>query len=356
MNRSLRDELITTWKRIYSGTDDSSEPECALKTSAQARIAICLDDLELAREIDSAEVRAWSTSSIFLRRGDRESVQKQIELAREIGYQLIREQTIAGIVKSTDDRQLLESLRSDVVRATDDSTRDGMLRRLAEFLPEPGLIEEIGSYEERLGALLACSMRIGDAGLAQEALESSIDRDDIEGTIRALEVIGRINDQALMRKATRIACKLVDPCEKAVALDALGRDGLSSSYTRNALRMILDLPEFVPATWDDTDIAGTRDVPLSILARRHFNPVLAGRVRSPIVRSSVMSAVARQRVDHALALRIEGIRDRIEALIAIAARSKDLDLIARLRTKCEAERFDDLLLESLIAEANIRSN
>lgn len=323
----LREAALRLLEEFENGAPwalDDDPP--ATRDRMLGELALAADDLELAREIDSAGIRAEVTAGILSERDDVDGLHALIALSGHIEDRTLRDLTVAGLA----DGATLPAVQPDLAAPVKDmiggEARDRALLHLAVRGEDPLHFDRISSRPVRIEALGGRALETRSVDLAHRALGEALQESDPWLLAPAAHAAGILGDRGLVRRTVRAASR-VDDTEAAVLLfDLLGGCSFRSQYSRYAMRLMRILPE--GETDDDGEELweGTREAPLAHMAIRHRSPGLARRIRGAFFRDSALAGIAISREDPAIAAGIGDSLERSVVLAGLAGRLGRVDL------------------------------
>lgn len=322
-----------------------------------ARLAIALDDLDLAREIDPVGIRARACGHILRERGDYGALRQMIRMNDHIADPVLRGLAVEAVAETVNDRDLLANMAGQIDRVEDYSIRDRLLGRLGYQLKDPDFLKGIKSTEERIHAFSAVAVQTSRADLAAEALRLAMLEESPELLRGPSQAAFQLQDSRLFRRVLKVVGQIEEVEIRIVNLDLLGGCDFRNVPSRVSYHLIQSLPEYEPVIEDGIDWGtweGTRVAPLTGMASRHRSADLARRVREGVFRNGVLSEIARQRDDLELTDEITDPDDRLSALIAIADHTGRLDVIDRALDEIRSsERSKGHLVDALATKIGI---
>lgn len=323
----LREAALSLLEEFDNGTPwalDEDPP--SVRDLMLGELALVADDLELAREIDTVEIRSRVSARILSDRRDEDGLRELIALAGHIEDRGLRDLTVAGLVEGASLTEVQSDLASPVKDMLGGEARDRALMLLAIRGEDPLHFDRIASRPVRIEALATRAVEERSAGLARRALGEALQESDPWALGPAARAAGILGDRDLTRKAVRAASQ-VDDLEARISLfDLLGGCSFRSQYSRYAMRLMRALPEGETDEFGEELWEGTREVPLARMAAGHQSADLARRIRGRYFRDTALAEIALSRQDPEIAARIEDPLERSGALTGLAGLLGRMDL------------------------------
>lgn len=323
------------------------------KARLVSRLAVALDDLELAREIDLAGHRAACCAEILSRRGQVAELDSLVELGRTIGDPDLRRETLVGLSAGTRLPEPGRALVGPVKDMTGGKERDLALEALAVRFGIADLPLRMNSPEIRCRTHSTLAEQLGEPSLARRAMRDAsrlAGPDHLFGPVRA---IGRLDDRDLYRRTVRTISK-VDEIEPRITLfDLLGGCSLKHPASRHAWKLITSLPVSTDLE-DDWYFDGTRDIPLALMAVRHRNVHLLRHIQNPSHRESALARIAAGLADPSLAMKLADSTERAGVLLGIASRRRSLPVLEQaVRQLDPGDLGDSMLVNALVIRIDV---
>lgn len=319
-----------------------------------ARLAVALDELDLAREIGRARHRVEAEARILHARGDETGLRHLIELTSGIEDRNLFDETVRGLVEADLDTARLQLLTGPVLKMKDWQLRDGLLARLAVELNDPDIACRILEDETKVGPLSRIARHTGRVDLARDALGIARETGEERLLLPPFAASPQVGDEDFLRRCLGIVSAMHDFEFRIAAMDLLGGCDFRNDLSRRAYRMIQTLPEFEPDEDDDGLWEGSRDIPLSHLAERHGSVTLARRVNGKFFRDYPLAVIATDRNDLELVAEISDIGTRALVFTSIARKTGNLDLLDRTLDRCaDQPKLEDEWFGAAVAKLTL---